>query len=509
MGNENSKKSHETVHIPDNHTFSSIVKEVASEIDHEYTSKSHHELPDFVKPIASIQDLYTPQNQIGKGISGVVLVAQSLKTHKQYALKQMPTSDKENHASFMREITVLQHLHHPNVIHFNDAYVSKQHYYIVTEYCCGGTLLERIVKLKRFSEKDCARFMQKIIEGVHHMHSNHIVHRDLKLSNVVFDKPDIKHSKLKIIDFGESELITDLDQTDSDCIGSLHFFAPESIRTRRKRELFAGDMWAIGVMAYTLIQGVFPYKARNIKAIIRCIAFTHLTWPTPVSDSCKHFIRSLLHKQCAKRLTAKDALSHPWIVSKARDDNLGDGYFERLQRLNYQNKLQRIMVHAALDTMDDMDKKEMLSYDGYADDSQLINQILSGATPTGSAVNVRKRDALLPKTEESETYQLFDEMDIDDILDEVDIALDHAHDDTCSPAVMQITPVGVPVTPRMDDEIPVDRFVDILESSAKKYDVDEIVATISNDGADPITYRGISAYHKTLHSLEAIDLSEL
>eukprot|EP00488_Nonionellina_sp_1-RS-2012_P001389 TRINITY_DN2236_c0_g2_i1.p1 TRINITY_DN2236_c0_g2~~TRINITY_DN2236_c0_g2_i1.p1 ORF type:complete len:131 (-),score=30.01 TRINITY_DN2236_c0_g2_i1:40-432(-) len=103
-------------------------------------------------------------------------------------------------------------------------------------------------------------------------------------------------------------------------------------------------MWSIGIIAYILIEGTVPYKARNVDSMMRCIGRHRLRWSEHISDSCKDFIHSLLNKDMNKRLNVEEALEHPWIVSKASEDDLGDEYFIKLQELNYQNKLQRIMV---------------------------------------------------------------------------------------------------------------------------------------------------------------------
>eukprot|EP01083_Nonionella_stella_P014133 39770_1 len=519
----------------------SLIDDVSDEIDDDYKHdiappKPHgpskpNGFPDFVRSIDLIDDFYSYQSQIGRGVSGGVYLAQSKDSFKQYALKRMLRSDKMNLYSFINEITNLKSLDHPNIVRLNDAYITNKHYFVSTEYCSGGTLHQRIMQMKRFSERDCVDFMHKLLETIHYIHSRNIVHRDLKLSNVVFDSADIQHSKLKIIDFGESELITDPQRRDRNVIGSKHFLPPETNRVRKKHELFAGDMWSIGVIAYTLIEGAFPYKPTHVKSIKKTIDQTPLTWNAniPISDACKDFIQSLLHKDIDKRLNAQQALKHPWITSQATDKNLGDEYFSRLQRLTFGNKLQQVLVQAIIKEMSETDKKHVLSHDGYEDDTQLINTILSEGTSLESFTPANQNDVKpLYKHTAYITDMSLDEMAIDDILAEIDLETsvdesvsDNSYNDEANKLPMiaiktfqpqstmlisadsinTLTPIST-MTPNMDDTICTEQFIGILRASEKKYDIPQIVRQVTNDNTAPITYRSIASFHQPMDSLD-------
>eukprot|EP01083_Nonionella_stella_P304606 1059366_1 len=255
----------------------SLVDRIASEMDLE--DRNHRigagklSVPINITSVCSITDLYTIQSHIGSGVSGSVVLSQSKQTHKQYAIKHLPKSDTESRCSFLREVHALNGVNHPNIIQLNDAYESQQHYHIVIEYCSGGTLLKRLrlQQKNRFSEQESVQLIKQILSAIDHLHTNNIVHRDLKLSNIVFADHDTHNPLLKLIDFGESELITDPQRRDRNVIGSKHFLPPETNRVRKKHELFAGDMWSIGVIAYTLIEGAFPYKPTHVKSIKKTI----------------------------------------------------------------------------------------------------------------------------------------------------------------------------------------------------------------------------------------------
>eukprot|EP01083_Nonionella_stella_P281653 958417_1 len=540
MGSKDSKQldMDSSVLETDDDLIDSLIDEVSDEIDNDYKHEqaltckpSRPDVFDLVTPIDDIHDLYQFQSQIGRGVSGSVYLAQSRRSFKQYALKRMPCSEKLNLKSFKREVVNLNLLNHPNIVTFNDAYMSGKHYFVTTEFCSGGTLHERIIQMKRFSERDCVAFMKTILEAVHYTHTQNIAHRDLKLSNIVFDSKNTQHSKLKIIDFGESELITDPQKKDKNIVGSLHFLPPEITRTRRKHELYAGDMWAIGVIAYTLIEGAFPYKPTHVKSIKKTIDQTPLTWNAniPISDACKDFIQSLLHKDIDKRLNAQQALKHPWITSQATDKNLGDEYFSRLQRLTFGNKLQQVLVQAIIKEMSETDKKHVLSHDGYEDDTQLINTILSEGTSLESFTPANQNDVKpLYKHTAYITDMSLDEMAIDDILAEIDLETsvdesvsDNSYNDEANKLPMiaiktfqpqstmlisadsinTLTPIST-MTPNMDDTICTEQFIGILRASEKKYDIPQIVRQVTNDNTAPITYRSIASFHQPMDSLD-------
>eukprot|EP01083_Nonionella_stella_P011064 31466_1 len=518
---------------PDDDGFTDLVRQVSEEIDKDYPSinttttvtsgsstttpkleptstpkpvsdggkQKRPALPSFVTPIHSIRDLYTYDTKIGVGVSGSVFLAHSNEPddRNSYALKQMSRSDPLNFGSFLNEITVLKVLNHPNIIQLNRAYISPSDYFLTTQYCAGGTLLERISKMKRFSERNGADFMKKILEAIDYIHSNSIVHRDLKLSNIVFDGSD----QMKIIDFGQSELITDARRRDRNVVGSLAYLPPETLTRRYKQDLFAGDMWSLGVIAFVLINGIVPFAAKNIPSLMRRIKrSTALKWNRDIviSESCKHFIESLLNKDHTQRLNAKEALQHPWIVSQATEDDFGEEYFATLKRLTFKNKLQKVMVSAVLDGMDEKDKRLVLTHDGYVDDNELINQIISGQTP-------------VPTTNHAFDEKALNAMDIDGMLDEIDAESNvlprekpqYSLKVTKSSESMDLESISVPSpsgtrSPQMEDTISRERFVEILESSPKKYNIPQIIANVSDDGA--ITYQKIASYHHTIDSLE-------
>ena len=201
---------------------------------------------DFVKPenyVHKISSVFTYHKQLGCGAScRVLLVNDNEDNTKLYALKEMQISDDLNRLLFATEYKILNILSgHQNIISYHSSYIDKNCYYLSTAYCSGGTMLDRIIREGHFNEKMCSEFIKNVLVGIKYMHENKIVHRDIKCENLIFDKQG-KDGIVKIIDFGNSEIINNPKEIDKILIGSLHYLPPEmlSTKTRIKEELYKG-----------------------------------------------------------------------------------------------------------------------------------------------------------------------------------------------------------------------------------------------------------------------------
>eukprot|EP01083_Nonionella_stella_P141447 435829_1 len=185
------------------------------------------------------------------------------------------------------------------------------------------------------------------------------------------------------------------------------------------------------------------------------------------------------------------------------------------------NKLQQVLVKAVIKEMSEKDRKSVLSHDGYEDDTQLINTILSEGTSLES-FSPRGPTPMDPKRSKHNVYDTvsLDEMAIDDILAEIDMETsvdgslceDHYHLSMVSnikafePQTMLPTPDSTdtitPITPNMDDTICTEQFTRILRASEKRYDIPHIVRQVTNDNTEPITYRKIASFHQPMESID-------
>ncbi|KAL3526759.1 hypothetical protein ACH5RR_011415 [Cinchona calisaya] len=213
-----------------------------------------------------------------------------------------------------REVKILRALTgHSNLVQFYDAYEDHDNVFIVMELCEGGELLDRILSRGgKYAEDEAKTVMIQILNVVSFCHLQGVVHRDLKPENFLFTSKD-ENSLLKAIDFGLSDFVKP-DERLNDIVGSAYYVAPEVLHRSYSTE---ADVWSIGVIAYILLCGSRPFWARTESGIFRTVlkadpSFEEQPWPA-LSSEAKDFVKRLLNKDPRKRMTAAQALCHPWI----------------------------------------------------------------------------------------------------------------------------------------------------------------------------------------------------
>ncbi|XP_021281473.1 CDPK-related kinase 3 [Herrania umbratica] len=218
-----------------------------------------------------------------------------------------------------REVKILKALSgHKHLVKFYDACEDANNVYIVMELCEGGELLDRILaRGGRYTEEDAKAIVVQILSVVSFCHLQGVVHRDLKPENFLFTSGG-EDADMKLIDFGLSDFIRP-DERLNDIVGSAYYVAPEVLHRSYSLE---ADIWSIGVITYILLCGSRPFWARTESGIFRSVLrsdpnFDDLPWPS-VSPEAKDFVKRLLNKDYRKRMTAVQALNHPWL----RDDSI-------------------------------------------------------------------------------------------------------------------------------------------------------------------------------------------
>ncbi|EOA26755.1 hypothetical protein CARUB_v10022864mg [Capsella rubella] len=217
-----------------------------------------------------------------------------------------------------REVKLLKSLSgHKHLIRYYDACEDANNVYIVMELCEGGELLDRILaRGGKYPEDDAKAIVVQILTVVSFCHLQGVVHRDLKPENFLFTSSR-EEADLKLIDFGLSDFIRP-DERLNDIVGSAYYVAPEVLHRSYSLE---ADIWSIGVITYILLCGSRPFWARTESGIFRTVLRTEpnyddVPWPSCSSEG-KDFVKRLLNKDYRKRMSAVQALTHPWL----RDDS--------------------------------------------------------------------------------------------------------------------------------------------------------------------------------------------
>ncbi|GMH46184.1 hypothetical protein BSKO_14152 [Bryopsis sp. KO-2023] len=211
----------------------------------------------------------------------------------------------------MREILITSGLDHPNVVPLIEFYIERKKVYMVFEMMKGGRLLE--VVLKRLSEKDARLVFQQLVSGILYLHDRNVVHRDLKLENILL-KEKGNLGTVRIADFGLAKQTTQPLQT---MCGTLNYVAPDVIKeTKHKKYEKSVDMWSAGVLLYILLSGQHPFTGTEDEVWDKILhanyGFNNQVWRN-ISSGAKDLIRKLLEINSDRRLTAEQALLDSWM----------------------------------------------------------------------------------------------------------------------------------------------------------------------------------------------------
>jgi len=265
-----------------------------------------------------IHECYDVGDKLGEGAFAVVRKGQHKETNKVYAIKIVNRSSlgKAMEVALEDEIFILKELEHENVMGLHEVFVSINYYYLVTEYLDGGELFDRIVGKDSYTETEARRVCKILFTALVYIHSKKIAHRDLKPENLLLQYKE-SDSELKIADFGFSKLSPTEDTLSTVC-GTPGYVAPEILS--RKRYGTQSDMWSAGVIVFILLGGYPPFYGDTEKEMFTATLsgdweFDEESWGH-ISQGPKDLIDRLLTQDPQKRLTATDALNHPWMTAK-------------------------------------------------------------------------------------------------------------------------------------------------------------------------------------------------
>ncbi|XP_058224819.1 calcium-dependent protein kinase 8-like [Rhododendron vialii] len=293
-----------------------------------------------------ISQRYDLGREVGRGEFGVTCLAIDVATGEKFACKSISKKKLRTAVDIedvRREVEIMKHLpKHPNIVSLKDTFEDESAVHIVMELCEGGELFDRIVARGHYTERAAAVVMRTIVEVVETCHRHGVMHRDLKPENFLFANKK-ESAPLKAIDFGLSIFFKPGERF-TEIVGSPYYMAPEVLKCNYGPEI---DVWSAGVILYILLCGVPPFWADTeqgvAKAIIRCVIdFKRDPWPK-VSDDAKDLIKRMLDSDPKGRLTAQDALEHPWLqdAKKAPNVPLGETVKARLKQFSVMNKLKK------------------------------------------------------------------------------------------------------------------------------------------------------------------------
>ena len=317
-------------------------------IDTNFTNPININYKTFIKGknYSDLLNEYDILEHLGAGAFGVV---QKVRHKASKQIRAMKTIKKNTiyEEKNLKEIENLMLLDHPNILKLYEYYYDKKNLYIITDFCEGGELFDKIKDRNGyFSERDAATIIKAVLKAIAYCHSIGLVHRDLKPENILLEGNDLDH--IKIIDFGTSNLINQ-NQKLKERLGTAYYIAPEVLKKNYDEKC---DLWSIGVIMFILLTGEPPFNGSNDEEILQNVKNGYVDFSTSIfqeiSNEAKDLLSKLLEKVPSKRISAIEALEHPWIKNLAPNSKMnkevGKRVFENLRNFQADQKLQEAAV---------------------------------------------------------------------------------------------------------------------------------------------------------------------
>uniref|UniRef100_A0A8I5YNQ8 calcium/calmodulin-dependent protein kinase n=1 Tax=Pongo abelii TaxID=9601 RepID=A0A8I5YNQ8_PONAB len=290
-----------------------------------------------------------------RGAFSVVRRCVKLCTGHEYAAKIINTKklSARDHQKLEREARICRLLKHSNIVRLHDSISEEGFHYLVFDLVTGGELFEDIVAREYYSEADASHCIQQILEAVLHCHQMGVVHRDLKPENLLLASK-CKGAAVKLADFGLAIEVQGDQQAWFGFAGTPGYLSPEVLR----KEAYGKpvDIWACGVILYILLVGYPPFWDEDQHKLYQQIKAGAYDFPSPewdtVTPEAKNLINQMLTINPAKRITAHEALKHPWVCQRSTVASMmhRQETVECLKKFNARRKLKGAILTTMLAT---------------------------------------------------------------------------------------------------------------------------------------------------------------
>ncbi|XP_069171840.1 calcium/calmodulin-dependent protein kinase type II delta chain isoform X11 [Procambarus clarkii] len=386
------------------------------------------------QPSTRFSENYELKEELGKGAFSVVRRCVQKTTGLEFAAKIINTKklSARDFQKLEREARICRKLQHPNIVkkeaegcprppdgltlcqlvRLHDSIQEESFHYLVFDLVTGGELFEDIVAREFYSEADASHCIQQILESVNHCHHNNIVHRDLKPENLLLASK-AKGAAVKLADFGLAIEVQGDQQAWFGFAGTPGYLSPEVL----KKEPYGKpvDIWACGVILYILLVGYPPFWDEDQHRLYAQIKAGAYDYPSPewdtVTPEAKNLINSMLTVNPAKRITAAEALKHPWICQRERVASVvhRQETVDCLRKFNARRKLKGAILTTMLATACNFSSRSIITKKG--DGSQVKESTDSSTTIEEEDVKANRNNNVLdPRKQEiiKATEQLID-----------------------------------------------------------------------------------------------------
>ena len=279
---------------------------------------------------------------LGKGAFGEVFLTKKVNGKELYATKRMDRAEfdkPDNNKRLLNEISILQKISHKNIVKLIEVKKTKSHIYIVTEFCNGGSLTDNLSKYvqihrKAFSEEIVQYLMKQIVSAIYYLHMNKIVHRDLKLDNILLNFPNendkanlnMLKAEIKLIDFGfATRLRTVNGNLANTILGTPSNMEPHMLRDmENQRPSLKGynekvDIWSLGTLCYEMLVGRMTFAGHSMEELYKKVKAGNYKLPLWLSKEAVSFINGMLQYDSNKRLSAFELLNHDFLKKNVKE----------------------------------------------------------------------------------------------------------------------------------------------------------------------------------------------
>lgn len=312
-----------------------------------------------------IREFYRIGRKVGEGGFGTVRKIvhklngeiRAIKTIHKKLLK----TDAERKSLFS-EVSILKGLSHPNIIHLYEYFQDEKNFYMITEFCGGGELFERIVHSGAFSEAVAAGYMRQILSVIAYCNDRGVMHRDFKPENFLLDSTE-ENANLKVIDFGSAtEFRTG--RVYSQRVGTPFYIAPEVLKKNYNEKC---DVWSAGVNMYIMLCGYPPFDGQTDEKILKRVISGRFSFKSPewddISFEAKDLLAKMLTYSSDKRISAKNALMHPWLNNATRvllSNTSARSIFANLQNFHTEQQLQKATITFIVSQLSTKEEREQM-----------------------------------------------------------------------------------------------------------------------------------------------------
>ncbi|XP_040176360.1 calcium/calmodulin-dependent protein kinase type II subunit gamma isoform X16 [Rana temporaria] len=355
-------------------------------------------------------DEYQLYEELGKGAFSVVRRCVKKSTSQEYAAKIINTKklSARDHQKLEREARICRLLKHPNIVRLHESISEEGFHYLVFDLVTGGELFEDIVAREYYSEADASHCIHQILESVNHIHQHDIVHRDLKPENLLLASK-CKGAAVKLADFGLAIEVQGDQQAWFGFAGTPGYLSPEVLRKDPYGKPV--DIWACGVILYILLVGYPPFWDEDQHKLYQQIKAGAYDFPSPewdtVTPEAKNLINQMLTINPAKRITADQALKHPWVCQRSTVASMmhRQETVECLRKFNARRKLKGAILTTMLVSRNFSAAKSLLNKktDGVKEpQTTVVHNATDGIKGSTESCNTTTEDEDLKATQSCE-----------------------------------------------------------------------------------------------------------